>query len=77
MKKNFEKSFETVSSWKAVEQLLGLTYNARREKISTIKGLHAVSGMLEQFPYLEDEKVVRGMLWFLRLDLIAQRLCFG
>ena len=29
-------------------------------KISTFKGMHAVNDMLEQFPYLEHEKVVRA-----------------
>ena len=49
-----------VVNWKAVEQLQRLTFDARREKISTFKGMHAVNDMLEQFPYLEHEKVVRA-----------------
>ena len=47
-----------VINWKAVEQLLHLTFQTRREKVSQITGLHAVSKMLEQFPYFEHEKVV-------------------
>lgn len=49
-----------VVNLKAVEQLQTLTFDVRREKISTFKGLHAVNDMLEQFPYLEHEKVIRG-----------------
>ena len=47
-----------VVNWKAVEQLQILTFGERREVISSIKGVHAVSNMLEQFPYFEQEKVV-------------------
>ena len=47
-----------VVNWKAVEQLQSLTFGERREVISSIKGVHAVSNMLEQFPYSEQEKVV-------------------
>ena len=47
-----------VINWKAAEQLLNLTFAERRDKISTITRLHAVSNMLDQFPYFEHEKVV-------------------
>ena len=47
-----------VVNWKAVEQLQSLTFGERREVISSIKGVHAVSNMLEQFPFFEKEKVV-------------------
>ena len=47
-----------VVNWKAVEQLQSLTFGERREVISSIKGVHAVSNMLEQFPFFEEEKVV-------------------
>ena len=48
-----------VVNWKAVEQLqISLTFGERREVISSIKGVHAVSNMLEQFPFFEEEKVV-------------------
>ena len=47
-----------VVNWKAVEQLQSLTFCERRGVISSIKGVHAVSNMLEQFPYFEQEKVV-------------------
>ena len=47
-----------VVNWKAVEQLQSLTFGERRGVISSIKGVHAVSNMLEQFPYFEQEKVV-------------------
>ena len=46
-------------NWKAVEQLQALTFTTRREEIGSITGRNAVSQMLEQFPYLEHEKVVR------------------
>lgn len=45
-----------VVNWKAVEQLQSLTFGERREVISSIKGVHAVSNMLEQFPYFEQDK---------------------
>lgn len=47
-----------IVNWKAVEQLHSLTFAARRDKVSTITGLHAVSNMLQQYPYFEYEKVV-------------------
>ncbi|XP_068756774.1 uncharacterized protein [Montipora capricornis] len=58
-----------VVNWKAVEQLQSLTFGERREVISSIKGVHAVSNMLEQFPYFEQEKV---LLW--ELELIVSKL---
>lgn len=47
-----------VINWKAAEQLLNLTFDNRRERVSQITGLNVVSHMLEQFPYFEHEKVV-------------------
>ena len=49
---------EVINNWKAAEQLLRLTFHKRRERVSQITELHAVSKMLEQFPYFEHEKVV-------------------
>lgn len=56
-------------NWKAVEQLQSLTFGERREVISSIKGVRAVSNMLEQFPYFEEEKV---LLW--ELELVVSKL---
>ena len=47
-----------VINWKAAEQLLNLTFDNRRERVSKITGLNAVPNMLQQFPYFEHEKVV-------------------
>ena len=47
-----------VINWKAIEQLVHLTFHRRRERVSQITGLHAVSKMLEEFPYFENEKIV-------------------
>ncbi|XP_067033209.1 uncharacterized protein [Acropora muricata] len=58
-----------VVNWKAVEQLQSLTFGERREVISSIKGVHAVSNMLEQFPFFEEEKV---LLW--ELELVVSKL---
>lgn len=51
-----------VVNWKAGEQLQSLMFGERKEKISSIKGSHAVSDMLEQFPYFEHDKVVSLLL---------------
>lgn len=57
--KELQKELQNrVANWKAVEQLQSLTFGERREVISSIKGVHAVSNMLEQFPFFEEEKVV-------------------
>ena len=47
-----------VINCKAIEQLVHLTFHRRRERVSQITGLHAVSKMLEEFPYFENEKIV-------------------
>lgn len=53
-----------------MEQLQSLTFGERREVISSIKGVHAVSNMLEQFPFFEElEKV---LLW--ELELVVSKL---
>ena len=57
--KELQKELQNrVVNWKAVEQRQSLTFGERREVISSIKGVHAVSNMLEQFPFFEEEKVV-------------------
>lgn len=45
--------------WKSASQLQTLTFINRKEKIATIKGKNAVTNMLEQYPYLDQQKVVR------------------
>ena len=47
-----------VINWKAAKQLLNITFDNRRERVSKITRLNAVPNMLEQFPYFEHEKVV-------------------
>lgn len=40
-------------------ELQALTFMTHTEEIANITGRNAVSDMLEKFPYLENEKVVR------------------
>ena len=58
LKRNWTARKKKNILWKT-EQLQALTFIARTEKISNMTGRNAVSDMLEKFPYLEYEKVVR------------------
>lgn len=48
-------------NWKAVEQLQKITFSSRWDVICEITGVHAVEKVLEQYPYLEHEKVVSNI----------------
>ena len=58
LKRNWTARKKRNIHWKT-EQLKALTFIARTEEISNMTGRNAVSDMLEKFPYLEYEKVVR------------------
>lgn len=45
-------------NWKAVEQLQKITFSSRWDAISEIIGKHSVEKVLEQYPYLDYERVV-------------------
>ena len=59
LRKELDSKKKKNINWKAVEQLQALTFMACTEEIANITGCNAVSDMLEKFPYLEYEKVVR------------------
>lgn len=58
LKRNWTARKKKNIHWKT-EQPQALTFTARTEEISNMTGSNAVGDMLEQFPYLENEKVAR------------------
>ena len=45
-------------NWKAVEQLQKITFSSRWDAVSQIIGKNSVEKVLEQYPYLDHERVV-------------------